>query len=250
MDNFEKDMDRNIPYMDFGELESIVNAGVKKRTSFIGYLSSSFKELGIRNIFHDKNELIVIGLIGIAVMIFSLYNIRRESMKSMYTFVFSVSPVLYFSVVAFSFYNSKEKGAFDLEMTCKYNLFQLTALRMFTFSIANIIINSFIVIGFWTFNKQLDVVRLIIISITGIFLFSTVFLYSLLKLRWMAAKYLVMVAWIGINMGLSNIESSLYLKFLMKAPIYIHLFISIICGVLYIRNLIKLISYRRKKGEI
>lgn len=250
MDNFEKDLEINIPHMDFEDIETIVNKGVKKKISFINYLKTSFKELGFENIFHDKNELAVIVLAGIALIVFSLYNVSYENMQSLYKFVFIVSPILYFTVVAFSFYNSKEKGAFDLEMTCKYNLFHLTALRMFTFSVANILINSLIIIGLWVFKEQVNVIRMIIISITGVFLFSTVFLYSMIKVRWKIAKYIVMAVWIGANLILSSVESKLYLKFLMKAPIYIHLIISIVCLILYVKNLGRLINYRGKRGEI
>ena len=246
----KRDKNIEIPQIDITELESIVNTGVKTKVSFIAYLKECFKELGFKNIFHDKNGLIVIGLVGILMLIFSMASISEETIQSLYKFTFVISPILYLSVVWFSFYNSRAKGAFDIEMTCKYNLYQLSALRMFSFSVVSIIINTFSIMIIGTLFKHVDVIRMIILSITGLFLFSTVFLYSLMRFRWKNAKFLVIATWIIGNVFFSSTNYSLYLQFLMKAPIYIHLGISILCGIMYIKNLNNLINFRRKKGEI
>ena len=161
-----------------------------------------------------------------------------------------MSPIMYLVAVLFSFYNSKEKGAFDIEMTCKYNLYQLSALRMFIFSLAGILINTLSIIIIWFIGRQIDVIRMIVISITGLFLFSVIFLYSLLKLKLTVSKYFVVSSWIIINLFLSKSNNEAYKEFLIKAPLLIHLIISGICIVLYIKNLNKLINYRYKKGEI
>lgn len=250
MDINKKNINIEIPQMDFGELESIVNTGVKPKISFLSYLKSCFKELGFKNIFHDKNELIVIGVVGFLLLIISMSNLDYGNTEFLYKFIFIVSPILYLSVVVFSFYNSKEKGAFDIEMTCKYNLYQLAALRMFSFSVFSILINTFSIVIIGVLFKQVDAIRMIIISITGLFLFSTVFLYSLVKVKWKSAKYIVIATWVSINIILRSTNYDGYMYFLMKAPLYIHLGISIICGILYVKNLNKLINYRRNKGEI
>lgn len=246
----KKDMNIEIPDMDFRELESIVNMGVKPKIVFISYLKRCFKELGFKNIFHDKNELIVIGVVGIILLLVSMVNLADANLQTLYKFTFIVSPILYLSVVVFSFYNSKEKGAFEIEMTCKYNVYQLAALRMFCFSVVSILINTFSIVIIGVLLKEVDVMRMIIVSITGLFMFSTVFLYSLIKFKWRLAKYLVVAAWLSINLILSRIDYGAYIQFLMKAPLYIHLVISIICGFLYVKNLTELINFRRKKGEI
>lgn len=245
-----KEKDINIPEMSFEEIDSIVSKGVKPKISFISYLSNSFREIGFRNIFHDKTELAIIFLIGIAMLLTFMVNFNDSNIKGLYKLTFVASPIFYLVAVLFSFYNSKEKGAFDIEMTCKYNLYQLSAIRMFIFSLACIIVNTISVIITWLVGRQVDVIRMIVISITGVFLFSIIFLYSLLKLKFTISKYLVVSAWIGINLFLSNSNNEAYQEFLIKAPLLIHLIISSICIVLYIKNLNKLINYRHKKGEI
>lgn len=246
----KKKKDIVIPEIDLEEIDSIVSKGVKPKISFINYLKVSFKELGFKNIFHDKSELAIIFLIGIILLLIPMANMGNLNINDLYKFTFIVSPIMYLSVVVFSFYNSKEKGAFDIEMTCKYNLYQLSALRMFVFSITSIFINTFSIIIIGIIGRNIDVIRLIIISISGLFLFSTIFLYSLLNLKWSFSKYFVIAAWLLVNVFLSSSDNNIYQEFLIKAPLYIHLIISAICMILYIKNLNKLINYRRKKGEI
>lgn len=250
MNKNKEDMAIEIPQMDFGEIETIVNTGVRSKVSFLRYLKRCYRELGFKNIFHDKNELIVIGIIGIIMMVISMVNFTHTDIPSLYKLTFIISPILYLCVVLFSFYNSKEKGAFEIEMTCKYNLYQLASLRMFSFSIVSILINTASIVVVEVVFKQVDMIRMIVISITGLFLFSTVFLYSLMKFTGYYSKYFVIGAWFVINLVLSSVDSAVYLQFLMKAPLVIHFLITILCIFLYVHNLKKLINYRRKKGEI
>lgn len=253
MEFLEADLDLSeieVPEINLNNLETIVSKGVITKTSFIRYLRMCVKELGLKNIFHDKKELLVIALVGFGLLSISMVNLSSSSLDQLYKFTFIGSPIIYLSAIIFSFYNSKEKGAFDIEMTCKYNLYQLAALRMLTFSVFCILINSCSILIVKSFNHNLDVMRAIIISITGLFLFSTIFLYSLLRLKRGIAKYLVIASWILINIYLSSINTEGYKEFLIKAPLYIHLMISAICMILYIKNLSKIVNYRRKEGEL
>lgn len=246
MDNKEKKI--IIPEINFDELNSIVDKGVKKKISFIRYLKKSFKELGFKNIFHDKVELFVIVLIYIPLSI--LVSIINFNIENVYKITFFVSPILYLATTLFSFYNSNNKGAFELEMTSKYNLYQLSALRMFIFSLVSILINSLSIVFIFIMEKEVDVMKMIIISITGIFLFSTIFLYSLLKLKLNLSKYLVIGLWILINLFLITSGNKIYKDLLIEIPIYIHLIISTLCVALYIKNLNKLINYRKERKRI
>ncbi|WP_346975645.1 hypothetical protein, partial [Clostridium perfringens] len=166
---------------------------------------------------------------------------------SLYKFIFISSPILYLSVILFSFYNSKTKGVFQLEMTCKYNLYQLSALRMFIFSLGSILINTIVIVFMSISNKDLNALRLIILSVTGLFLFSTVFIYALMRFKSVFSKAFIIVGWILGNLLLSFGNEKYYLEFLMEVPIYVHIVISIVCIFLYVKNLKELIDYRYKK---
>ncbi|SCJ93277.1 Uncharacterised protein [uncultured Clostridium sp.] len=239
-----------IPDLDFNDMEKILNSGVRKRNLFIKYLRDVYKELGFRNIFHDKNELIFIIIIAFIILNISTVSFIESNINEINKFTFITSPILYLVTSVFSFYNSKEKGAFEIEMTCKYNLYQLSAIRMFIFSILTALLNTFMILAGSLINKDINIIRLICISITGLFLFSAIFLYSLITFKNRIVKVLVIAGWVLLNLFLSSFNSSVYNEFLAKVPIYIHLIITAVCIVLYVRSLNKLINLRRKKGEI
>lgn len=241
------DLEIEVPELNLGELDEILNEGVKPKLTFFAYLRNAFKELGFNNIFHDKTELGIILLSGIFVLFFSMTSLNNREVGSLYKFIFISSPILYLSVILFSFYNSKTKGVFQLEMTCKYNLYQLSALRMFIFSLGSILINTIVIVFMSILNKDLNALRLIILSVTGLFLFSTVFIYALMRFKSVFSKAFIIVGWILGNLLLSFGNEKYYLEFLMEVPIYVHIVISIVCIFLYVKNLKELINYRYKK---
>lgn len=243
----DMDFEIEVPELDLGELDEILKEGVKPKISFFSYLKNAFKELGFRNIFHDKSELGVIFLSGAFISFFSMMNLSNGDIENIYKFIFIVSPILYLSVVLFSFYNSKARGVFQLEMTCKYNLYQISALRMFIFSVGSILLNTVVILFMSMINKEVNASRMIILSITGLFLFSIVFLYSLIKFKSMFSKVFIIFGWILGNLLLSSGNETYYLKFLMEVPMYIHIIISLVCIVLYVKSLKELINYRYKK---
>ncbi len=242
--------DIKIPDLDFNDMEKILNCGVRRKTSFIKYLRDVYKELGFRNIFHDKNELIFIIIITLAILWLSLVSFIDSNVVESYKLIFITSPILYLVASVFSLYNSKEKGTFEIEMVCKYNLYQLSAIRMFIFSILTAVLNTFMILAGSLVNKDINIIRLICISITGLFIFSTIFLYSLITFKSRVVKTSVIAGWVLVNLFFGSFNSGVYNEFLTKVPIYIHLTITVVCIALYIKNLNKLINFRRKKGEI
>lgn len=244
--NDSKDLDKLLDEVD---IDSIVDKGVRKKESFIKYLINSIRQIGLKNIFHDKVELLIIIAAAVLLYIVCFTNVYNGDKYYLYKAAFTMSPIIYGCVVFFSFYNSIEKGAFELEMTCKFNLYQISALRMFFFSILCMVINTLVIIVLWLSGGHIAVLRTVIISAAGLFFFSSVFLFLLIKLRWRISRYFIAV-WIMLNVYLSCFAGDLYIEFLLKVPLYIHIIISVVCAVIYIRNLNVLINYRRKKGEI
>lgn len=115
----------NVPILEPYELESIINCGIKSKSSFLSYLYNSYKYLGIKNIFHDIKELIFVVLMVILFYFFSMCISINENIDSLYKLTFTISPIFYLVTTIFSYLNSKQNGVFQLEMTCKYNLYQL-----------------------------------------------------------------------------------------------------------------------------
>ncbi|HBF77238.1 MAG TPA: hypothetical protein DEF85_09385 [Clostridiaceae bacterium] len=249
-------MDKNnieVPNINSIEIKDIVEKGIKPKVSFFSYLRDMYKKVGFKNIFHDISEIIFIVLITLFTLCFAAIIIKDNDyieVWQIYSFIFVVSPILYLLISFFSFFNTKQNGTYEVEMICKYNIYQLSALRMFIFSIVSILCNSILIFMFFIVNEEINLLRALAISITALFLFSSVFLYVLLNTSHKITKYFMIAGWIIINLALMISKNNYYNVLLTQLPIYVHLGLTISCIYLYIKSLKKLINFRSVKGEM
>ncbi len=245
--NFNGFDDIDIPDINFIDMEEIVNKGVKEKKSFIRYLIDVFREIGVKNIFHDKMELFFMSAIGITTILFTLTMIfKNNNNEYIYSSIFMIAPIFYLILSLFSFFNAREKGAMEIELTCKYNFHHLSTIRMFLFSILAMVVNTFSIGVLFIFFREINLFKSIAISITALFLFSSIFLYMLTIRKKSYIRYLVIGSWILLNIIFISIDLEGYNRILREIPIYIHVGITIICLFVYIKSLKKYINF---KGE-
>lgn len=247
MDKFE---DINIP--DF-EIEEIVNEGIEEKESFFKYLKRMKNTLGLKVIFIDKLELISLGLILTVAMFLIGYNFALGSshrIGEFYGITFLFSPIIYLFMSLYGLVKSKENNMIEIETTCKYNIYQIATFRIFVFSIIGALINVFIIGLISLLGKNIGFIRLSIISIAGVFLFSSIMLLIITKVKGKIGKYIYVCLWIGINLWISFFSDKIGDLIFLKIPIWIHLFIAIGAMGAYIKNLKNLINLRRDKGDI
>jgi len=253
-------MDKYDSYIDFPnddvikvQISSIVSKGLKPRQSFLSYLKGMYKLIGIKNLFHDITEIVFVVLIVLSILIFitiSSKNSMNIDNGSIYSFIFMFSPILYLAISLISFINTKQKGTFEIEMTCKYNVYQLAAFRMLAFSVFCIIFNVSILFLVSSLYKQIDFLQAFMISVTSLFLFSIIFLYVNINIKSKVIKYFLLLGWVIMNLGVSIFSKEIYAMFLEKIPFYVYLPVTVICLWAYINNIKKLITFNNIEGVI
>ncbi|WLF68893.1 hypothetical protein Q6375_13035 [Clostridium septicum] len=237
-----------------GNIDEILDKGLKGKRNFFSFFKEVKNELGFKNIFHDKSELIFIGLIlSIAVIMFGLYFNERENSNLDFTYklksyTFITAPIIYFFICSYNFINSRLNGTYEIQATCKYNFYTLTAIRMFIFSVISMVINTAIILIMFLVKRNFNVVEVVIVSITSLFIFSVIYILALVKLKERTYKYLVLIVWIGVSSIIMYGVNSKLAKYFLDSPIYINIGITCIVAVFYIKNLKKLIKVRR--GEV
>lgn len=244
--NIEASIDENI--------DEILDKGLKEKQGFFGFLKSVKNELGFKNIFNDKSELVFIGLIFIITMIFFGLNFNENISKGIdfaYRFKvynFTVAPIIYFIICSYSFINSKLNKTYELQATCKYNFYNITAIRMFVFSVISIFINMSIILIMFLTKRNFNIIDTSIISATSLFIFSVLYILILVYLKKTIYKYIAIIIWIVSSVIIFTNLNSYFGKLFLNMPLYIHLLITIISIIIYIKNLTKLINVKR--GEI
>lgn len=233
------------------EINRIVAVGVEPRKSFYSFLKAMYKQIGFKHLFYDRSEPSVIFLAVISFLsFFSIYLIKPVYIRQqdIYSFIFLISPVLYITVSLYTFASKLRLRTYEVEMACKYNVYQIVAFRMLLFSIASIFANTICVYSIVLFYGDISFLRAWMISITALFLFSIIFLYVMIKKRSMFAAYATIGGWMTTNIALSIVDNGLYHSLLMKMPIFVYALVIFVCIAIYLKNLSRLIHLKPTEG--
>ncbi|MFB1051023.1 hypothetical protein [Paraliobacillus sp. JSM ZJ581] len=234
------------------EIRIIIEKGLDPKASFWSYLATMYKQIGFRFIFKDFAEILfTLSLSIVVVLSLILTSVDYIHVKNvnLYSIIFIWSPLIYFTMSYFFFINQKTKSTYEVEMTCKYDLFQLAAFRMLLFSVVSMLINS-VFIYTLVYNQGLNFFYAFLLSASSLFVFALIFLYVQTRTVNRVYKILFLVVWLIGNLMASYYSSNFYLRFLEQIPIYIYGFIAIGAIMLYIKNLKKLLFIKKMKGMI
>ncbi|WP_047983745.1 hypothetical protein [Ornithinibacillus californiensis] len=233
------------------ELNHIISVGLKPKESFHVYLLRLYKEIGLRNLMPNRWEEFLILLIGFSALLFIPFVVtesRFYEVKDFYAITFLLSPLLFMTLSIYHFTSKIHTATYEVEMVCKYNLYQVAAFRMFVFSIIAILVNVCSVRSVSLLDDDIQFFRAIMISITSLFLFSIIFLFAYLKRQSRLMIAFVIGGWVVANMSLSYVKSDFYEGFLMTIPIPVYLVILALSIGIYFNYLRKLVHFKPVEG--
>lgn len=232
------------------EIRSIVAKGIMKPESFMKLLFKMYRQIGIRFIMKDYKE-IFISMLLMATIMFVTTGHGQEIMhedKSYYGIIMVISPLLYGILSLLPFINSKLNGTSEVEMTCKYNLYQIAAFRMLVFSVLCFFINTVWVLTLALKLSTIHFVQAFLISTTSLMLFSLLFLYVLAVLKTLVGKALVMIGWIGIQVCLLLVDSAVYYQLLVSIPWYLYSAIIVLSAYFYVKKIKEYMLVNKRSG--
>ncbi|MFS0688965.1 hypothetical protein AB1K89_06965 [Sporosarcina sp. 179-K 8C2 HS] len=230
------------------EISHIVTKGLVKRESFSSYLRSMVQQVGLRHLFSDRLELIFI--LSIAVGIYSLFLIIpiHIEMHDLYAFIFLFSPLLFLAFSIYTYMNKTQNATYDVEMVCKYNVYQVIAFRMLMFSVSTMILNT-VTIAFLVMKyEEIEFIRAFIISGTSLFLFSIILSIALMNRRTKGIVIVTITVWLLGNTIVRSVNNEFYNGMLLQMPVFIYAIVLLGCLVIYMNYLKKLINFKQTEG--
>jgi hypothetical protein len=168
--------------------------------------------------------------------------------REVYSLIFILSPVLYF--VIGTVFLVRKNNTFEVEMTCKYHVFQLAAFRMLAFSIIAMLANILLVVVVFLSFQAINIMEALMISISSLSIFSTLYLYAIQKLRNRFTSLIVMTSWLLINLLPVFLSQDIYSLLLSKVPALVYLVVVTASLTFYMNSLKKLIAFRNVEGVL
>jgi hypothetical protein len=235
------------------QINIIVKEGLPKKETFFKQVYTMYRQLGFQFLFPNSTEVAFISIL-IATFLFIMGLQPRDYFEtepgSVYTFIFVTSPLVYLVICSLSLYHMWDNRTYELEMTCKYDFFQLTAVRMLAFSILCFSVNTVFIIAMVNAYHHISFVKAFLISTTGLFLFSTLALFLLMNYKSKITKISLLVGWISVNLFAFIWSKNFYLLVLNKISISIYAVISVSLVILYIKHLQKMMQFRKTERVV
>lgn len=244
----------HIPMPDEGmiekEIQQIVALGVKRKESFFQFIKSMIQQVGMRHLISDRSELhfiLIIAMTSLSIFVIQP-NLSVGSAQNLYAYIFLISP-LFFLVFSIYTYVTKIKSAtYEVEMACKYNVYQILGFRMLAFSVLTILVNTGTIVAFMMLYENVQFMRAFMISTTGLFLFSVLFLYVLTKRGSTFTAAFVVVGWLVTNLLLKGMNEAWYSEILFNMPLFVYALVLVGSLFVYVHNLKKLIQIKQVEG--
>jgi len=232
------------------QIQQIVDQGLPKKMSFMSYLKSMYQHIGLKHLFSDRIECAITFITAIAYIIIAFYQPERSDIDEYYLYglIFLLSPILFIALSIYTYSNKIICGTFELEMSCKYNVFQIIAFRMLVFSIIAILLNTATILLMIVKYEHIQFFRAFMISNTGLFTFSVLFLFIMMKRRSKIAALATIGSWTFINLILLSVNSSVYREIVFNLPLIVYALVILATSSFYIRSLNRLIQYQQAEG--
>lgn len=245
----------DIEYPDEGiikeQIKTIVMTGMTPKESFYSHLKEMYKQLGFKYLFRDKSEIIFAMLLTTLILIsigLSAKDYFEMDVGNVYTFIFISSPILYVVICLLSYLKLKQTNSYEVEMTCKYNVYQVAAFRMLVFSIVCLGINAGFISLMSASYQHVNFLQAFMISVSSLFLFSTISLYLAARIRSKLANYFFAVGWILMNLLISVYSNAAYQLWIQHIPLYVYIILILVCMIVYLKNLKRLIAFKKVEG--
>ncbi len=232
------------------EIKKIVAQGLRRQPSFWVSLQTIVQQIGFRQLFSDRSEQVYLWMMAlmVGVIFFVKPDLAVEQVADVYAFLFLVSPVLFFVFSVYTYANKITNGTYEVEMTCKYDVYQMIAFRMLAFSIVTIVMNAAMIAGFVALYENVAFLRALVISTTGLFVFSVFFLFVMWKRRSTMTVVVVIGSWLLGNILAKQVNASLYNDMLVHLPLVVYALVLIGAAYMYVQLLKKFMRQHNAEG--
>jgi len=222
-------------------IDAILLKGLTPPAPTWAFLWNMYKSLGLRAIFWDSASSILASL-AIAAGYVALGSLPLTWIGgwinmplSLYSSLFLFSPALFIGLTISTEAMERLSGLYDLKMTCRYTIRQITAFRLLCFSLCATI---FTVVGSAAINSMPETgyfMQLFSLALCSLFLCSLLVIHTMR--RWHCGWYLGAAIWTSIGVLPIIIFRQSWESLLSHMPPAITLCVAAIAFLLFLQEI-------------
>jgi len=226
------------------EIDNILSKGLIAPKNLWTQLYEIYRVLGLRYIF--SNALFsTLAACAVTLGIVVLYPFSAS--KHLYALLFAVAPLFYVLITSFIETAEKFSGLYELKMVCKYTIEQITAFRVFCYSLLGTCFCTLISIYFTHISSAYRFFKVFSFSICVLFLCSLMSIVIMRKVNWQWRQFITMVIWITLDVIPAWFFGNQWELFLSQIPMAVTLVIAVISFILFLCETKKLMGIRKRE---
>jgi hypothetical protein len=234
----------NIPMPDEIEksiaIEAILAKGLIRRKSLFRQLNAFYRNIGLRCIFWDTADVMLIAFMCTLMFVFVLTESITQS-ASFCGILFAISPFLFLLLSLIAEAKERMSGLYELKMTCKYTVRQISAFRMLCFSAAGMAFCGLLSAAPCFWDGYQDFWQMLVISLCALFLCSLLMIAVMNRIHRNWSYYAPSIVWALISILPLKLFGERWELFLLHIPFGIAFGLLCVLVWLYLWEIKKLI---------
>lgn len=230
-------------------VERICDTALPQRESLPRFIRNMNTQLGIKYLFSGIYDVLILSgasFILVVSLFFSYIPRADDPTATLGAALFTFAPFLYMAVFALTLLKEYTNPGLPVKMTCKYTVYHLIAYRMLLFSLISGAVNTVYVLAL-CLRLDLPPLYFICLSLSALFIFSVLLLFSLYYARSKWPPLLTSVAWMAVNGVLWLACPGGYGALLLRIPLFVWVPAGIACGIVHLHHIKRLTTNRRPR---
>ncbi len=214
-------------------IDFIISQGMPRPQTLSNCIPQLFKAVDIRTLFFGVGDCLFLAFLAFAMCIVPFSYTASGGENALCPAVFVFSPVLYGLLHLLTQWKERMSGTYELKMTCRYTLRQLTALRMLLFGGISIIVCVPVTSIFYSLSGgAVSLPRLMGVSFSALFIFAAVLLAAFIsgKKRYISGVYAV---WTAVSVIMLN-SGEKFGSLLLKVPVFLFYLTAVLALSVYL----------------
>lgn len=214
-------------------IDFIISQGMPRPQTLRSCIPKLFKSVDMQTLFFGVGDCLFLAFLAFALFIVPFAYSASGGEGSLCPAVFVFSPALYGLLHFLTQWKERMSGTYELKMTCRYTLRQLTALRMLLFGGISIIICVPVTSLFYALSgESVSFPRLMGVSFSALFIFAAVLLAAFIsaKKRYILGVYAI---WTTVSVIMLN-SGEKFGSLLLKVPVFLFYLTAVLALSVYL----------------